>query len=203
MITITQKGQLILAMTKKGYNFLDAVNQSNGQNQDKLFKEYCGTKNPVINDLFIGNFGVSQYFGANPQMYKQFGWKGHNGLDFRCPTGTQLISCVNGTITEAYNNIGGWGNHCYIWDKDQNVMVIYAHMKSLNVKVGDKVKIGNLLGLSNNTGNSTGPHLHFGVYKVDSNGNKLNLNNGYGGAVDPFDKNQFTWVVNNPQVPTK
>jgi murein DD-endopeptidase MepM/ murein hydrolase activator NlpD len=201
MLTLTQKIKLISAMTSKGHNLINATNEANGIRQDELFVEYCGESKPVINDIFIGNFGVSQLFGKNPSMYKQFGWKGHNGIDFDCPTGTKLLSGVDGVVTTAYNNIGGWGYHIYIWDKVQKIMTIHAHLKSLNVKVGDKVKSGQLIGLSNNTGNSTGPHLHFGIYKVDGNGNKINMSNGYGGAINPFDKNLISWKVINPKIP--
>lgn len=191
---------------KGGHSLISATNEANGVNQDKYYKEYCD-KRIVLQDLFIGNYGISQKFGNvlyinKVNVYKQYGWKGHNGVDFSCPTGTKLISCVNGVVTTAYNNVGGWGYHCYVWDKDQKIMVIYAHMKSLNVKVSDKVKVGNLLGLSDNTGNSTGAHLHFGAYKVDDNGNKINLGNGYGGSINPFDSNVFEWIVTNPKTPT-
>lgn len=202
MLTLTQKIKLIAAMMKGGHSLISATNEANGIRQDELYKEYC-CKNIVLRDLFIGNYKVSQLFGKNPAMYQQFGWKGHNGTDFACPTNTKLISCVDGIVTTAFNNIGGWGYHLYIWDKVQNIMVIYAHLKELNVKVGDKVKIGQLIGLSDNTGNSTGPHLHFGTYKVDGNGNKIDLNNGYGGAINPFDKNLIIWEITNPKEPLK
>lgn len=201
MLTITQKLKLISAMTSKGHNLINATNEANGVRQDELFIEYCGSGKPVINDIFIGNFRVSQLFGANPYMYKRFGWRGHNGIDFACPTGTKLLSGINGVVKSAYNNVGGWGNHIYIWDKTQNIMTIHAHLKTLNVRAGDKVKSGQLIGLSGNTGNSTGPHLHFGVYKVDKNGNNINLWNGYGGAINPFDKNLVVWKITNPKKP--
>lgn len=188
-------------MMKKGYSFIGAYNEANGPNGERYYQEYCGVKTIVISDLFIGNFGVSQIFGANPAMYKKFGWKGHNGIDFRCPTGTQLIACCNGKIIEAYNDGSGWGNHVYIYDASQKAMFIYAHMKTIAVRVGQVVRTGQLLGLSNNTGNSTGPHLHFGGYQTNDSGYKINLGNGYGGAINPFDSKLVTWNVKNPSKP--
>ena len=49
----------------------------------------------IIKDIFIGNFRVSQRFGKNPQMYSKFGMKGHNGIDFATPIGSELVCCFD------------------------------------------------------------------------------------------------------------
>lgn len=196
-MTLSNKVRLIKALISGGYNLIDAFNATNGANAQNLFNEYLGVKTIKISDLFIGNFGVTQRFGQNPKMYQRFGWKGHNGIDFGTPYDTQLISCVYGLVIRAYNDSNGWGNHIYIYDKNQSALVIYAHLKSISVKVGQTVIPGMKIGLSDNTGNSTGPHLHFGIYKTNSSGYKINLGNGFGGAIDPFDKKQVSWVITN------
>ncbi len=82
----------------------------------------------------------------------------HPGVDFAVPTGTPVYAAVDGKIANA-----NWGKS-YGTQAVQSVQggfVIYAHLSSLSVKPGQDVKKGDLIGKSGNTGNSTGPHLHF------------------------------------------
>jgi murein DD-endopeptidase MepM/ murein hydrolase activator NlpD len=94
--------------------------------------------------------------------YKKLGkwWsKGyHTGVDFAVPVGTEIIAVANGTIMP-----GGWGSSYGIQlvQRVKEGFVIYAHLSKVLVKPGDKIKIGQVIALSGNTGNSTGPHLHF------------------------------------------
>lgn len=131
--------------------------------------------------------GYSQFFGGNKEAYAKFGLQGHNGVDVPIPTGTKLYSAIDGKVLEAQNDPTGYGN--YVKIENSECGVLYGHLKSFNVKVGDTLKHGDLVGVSNNTGNSTGPHLHFGVYPIPRN-----RNNGFAGYIDPFDKNLVEWV---------
>jgi murein DD-endopeptidase MepM/ murein hydrolase activator NlpD len=200
-MTILQRTQLVAEMMKKGHSFISAYNEANGVRAEELYKEYCKPNTVVVSDLFIGNYPVTQTFGKNPALYRRFGWRGHNGIDFGMKTGTQLVSCVSGRVVSAYDDGRGWGKHVYIYDNYQNIVVIYAHLSRIDVKVGQSVRVGKGIGLSGNSGNSTGPHLHFGIYKTNASGYKIDLGNGYGGAIDPFDKKQVTWDVKNPKQP--
>lgn len=140
-------------------------------------------------NLFEGEGVLTQGFGENPALYAKFGLKGHNGIDYGIPTGRKLYSCIEGRVIEAQLDATGYGNYVKIERGDCGV--IYGHMKSFAVKVGEFVKAGQVIGLSNNTGNSTGPHLHFGVFPVPRD-----RNNGYAGYIDPFDKKLVEWVDN-------
>lgn len=132
--------------------------------------------------------GYSQLFGKHPEWYKKFGLKGHNGIDIPLQASTLLYSCINGTVTEVAWDKLGYGK--YIKIENNECGVLYAHMKTLsNFKVGEKVKAGESIGLSGNSGNSTGPHLHFGVFPKPRN-----RNNGYVGYIDPFNKRLVRWV---------
>jgi murein DD-endopeptidase MepM/ murein hydrolase activator NlpD len=82
----------------------------------------------------------------------------HTGVDFAVKTGTPILAVADGKIEPA-----NWGSS-YGTQAVQKVAggwVIYAHLSKLDVKVGDKVVKGQQIGLSGNTGNSSGPHLHF------------------------------------------
>lgn len=139
---------------------------------------------------FRGNFILTQKFGANPQNYSQFGLLGHNGLDYGLPTGTQVIAPIKGTVKEVAFDSGGYGNYIKIENDVEGTIV--AHLQTFQVKVGDVVSEGQPIALSNNTGNSTGPHLHWGYYKFPRN-----RQNGYAGYID-----QLPLITQPAPVPT-
>jgi len=142
--------------------------------------------------LFEGDGVLTQGFGENPEAYAQFGLKGHNGIDYGIKTGTKLYSCIDGEVTEVEYDQYGYGS--YIKIENDTCGVIYAHMKAPSfLKVGESVKAGDHLGISGNTGNSTGPHLHFGVFPKPRD-----RQNGYAGYIDPFDKKLVKWVDDAP-----
>lgn len=85
--------------------------------------------------------------------------KYHKGMDYAMPTGTELFSLFNGVVTRSYNNGDGYGESIVI-DCGRGIVIRYAHLSKRLVKVGDKISQNQLIGLSGNTGNSTGPHLH-------------------------------------------
>lgn len=96
--------------------------------------------------------------------------KWHFGQDFSCPYGTQVYATGNGKVTVAGWNADGFGNHVII-DHGYGFQSIYGHLSKIEVPVGINVKRGDLIGLSGNSGTSSGPHLH---YQVDLYGNHQN-----------------------------
>lgn len=126
---------------------------------------------------FKGSFVLTQKFGENPANYSQFGLLGHNGLDYGLPTGTQVTAPHNGKVIETASDPTGYGNYIKI-ENDIEGSVL-AHLKEFRVKVGDSVSEGQLIGISNNTGNSTGPHLHWGYYRFPRD-----RTNGYAGFIN-------------------
>jgi hypothetical protein len=156
-----------------------------------------------LSDIFIGNYPVTQYFGANPSYYSQFGLKGHEGVDWGMPNYTQLICPFDEAIVvrKEISNYGAYGKHVVLWDDVQKAAVWFCHLHTVNVNIGDVVFKHNLVALSNNTGNSTGPHLHLGVCRTDENGIRINADNGYLGFLDPFEVCE--WVIENPDKPTE
>ncbi len=156
---------------------------------------------PILGDIFIGNFPVTQGYGGNPEAYKQFGLAGHNGIDFGVPDNTQIISATNGKVVRVGFDQYGYGNYLEVWDEAQQCATLYAHLKTIVVQMNDTVIRGQSLAYSDNTGNSTGPHLHFGYCRTDANGVRTNKDNGYAGWINP---NAYaTWDIKNLTEPVK
>jgi hypothetical protein len=126
---------------------------------------------------FDGDYRVSQLFGANPAMYARFNYKGHNGIDWATPVGTPILSPHAGTVIESREDKDGYG--LYVKVENSKEGSVLAHFSKLDVVAGQKVSEGQRLGLSGNTGYSTGPHLHWGYYLMPRD-----RSNGYGGFID-------------------
>mgnify|MGYP005846160451 CR=1 FL=1 len=94
----------------------------------------------------------------------------HWGTDFTAPVGTEIYCTGNGKVVEVNFERRGYGYHVIV-DHGYGYKTVYAHMSKINVKKGQKVNRGDVLGYVGNTGTSTGPHLH---YEVIKNGQKLN-----------------------------
>ena len=101
------------------------------------------------------------------RLTSPFGWRWggsdfHEGIDIAVPLGTPLVAVADGKVLKAgYNNLSG--NYVVLEHPQWNMTSHYAHMSKIFVKPGQKVKKGEVIGLSGNTGRSTGPHLHFGL----------------------------------------
>ena len=96
-------------------------------------------------------------------------WKAHLGVDFGARRGTPILAAADGKVI--YSGwIRGYGKVIKIRHKDHYV-TLYAHQSQLKAKVGQHVSQGQVIGYVGTTGRSTGPHLHFGLYK---NGRAIN-----------------------------
>jgi len=94
----------------------------------------------------------------------------HTGVDFRANTGTTVMAALDGLVSVVSEN-RLYGKHIII-SHDNGYKTLYAHLNSFSVKQGDRVARGRKIGESGNTGYSTGPHLHFGMY--DRNNRPVN-----------------------------
>ena len=86
---------------------------------------------------------------------------GHNGLDIGVVVGTPIKTTMDGRVVHAGWNNQGYGNLVIV--ENGEYRTYYAHLSSIPVSVGDTVRAGTTIGLSGNTGNSTGPHLHYEI----------------------------------------
>ncbi len=92
--------------------------------------------------------------------------------DFGTPMGTVIKSMTEGVVIEAIRSNTGYGNHVKVnatTDNGEKFTIIYAHLSVLRVGTGGKVNPGTVIGLSGNTGMSTGPHLHIGYIGIEYN----------------------------------
>jgi len=96
--------------------------------------------------------------------------KFHNGMDFTAPTGTEVYATGDGVISTTKSLLSSFGSHVII-DHGFGYQTLYAHLNSFNVKPGQKVKRGDVIGSIGNTGLSTAPHLH---YEVMVSGHNVN-----------------------------
>jgi murein DD-endopeptidase MepM/ murein hydrolase activator NlpD len=98
----------------------------------------------------------------------------HKGIDYRAAIGTPVVAAVPGVVVHAGKHIykKGWGwafglhviidNDAFV-DGSAGLWAGYCHLNGVNVSVGQRVRQGQLVGTSGNTGRSTGPHLHFQI----------------------------------------
>ncbi|MFG3152843.1 peptidoglycan DD-metalloendopeptidase family protein [Streptomyces sp. NPDC048219] len=117
--------------------------------------------------LPVEQHGLSAYYGQ-----AGINWmSAHTGIDFPVSYGTKVMAATDGTVRTQYNV--AYGNMLILTAKD-GTETWYCHLSSYQVPYGAKVKAGDPIALSGDTGNSTGPHLHF---EVRPSG---------GGAIDPL-----------------
>ena len=112
--------------------------------------------------------------------------KFHYGMDFTAPRGTPVYATGNGRIKRADNRSTGYGNHIRI-DHGYGYTSLYAHLYKYNVRVGQRVKRGDIIGYVGSTGRSQAPHLHYEIFKDKKRINPINF---YYGNLSPeeFDK---------------
>jgi murein DD-endopeptidase MepM/ murein hydrolase activator NlpD len=110
-------------------------------------------RKPVIGEVeFTSGFGIrSDPFLGRPAM--------HTGLDFRAATGDPVRATANGKVASS-GWAGGYGRMVEI-DHGNGLSTRYGHLSEIDVKVGDQIKIGQVIGAVGSTGRSTGPHLHY------------------------------------------
>lgn len=128
---------------------------------------------PIMMLMFQRLFGIEnpmQLKIANPPqglpvigVLTQTCREGHVALDFGVPIGTSIKSTMDGNVTYAGWNNEGYGNLVIV--DNGEYQTYYAHLSAIPVTVGQKVSSRDIIGISGNTGNSTGPHLHYEIRK--------------------------------------
>ncbi|MDQ0405429.1 M23 family metallopeptidase [Streptomyces sp. NPDC000349] len=122
----------------------------------------------------VKKYKLSASFAQNGGMWASK----HSGQDFAVPVGTNVVATHGGTVVKAGGNGAGDGpayGNAIVIKHGNGTYSQYAHLSKVNVKIGQVVKTGQSIAKSGNTGNSSGPHLHFEI-RTTAN---------YGSAVDP------------------
>lgn len=99
--------------------------------------------------------------------------KFHEGMDFTAPLGTEIFATGDGSVSSVASNKRGMGN-CIVIDNGFGYSTVYAHLQSFNVKNGQKVHRGDVIGYVGNTGMSVAPHLHYEVILNGQNVDPVN-----------------------------
>jgi len=118
----------------------------------------------------------------------------HTGMDFSAEQGTEIYATGAGKVVQAKKSRRGYGNHVII-DHGYGYKTLYAHMSKINVRRGEKVVRGSVIGLVGNTGLSVAPHLH---YEVIKSGNKVNPINYYFNDLTPEEYDQMIEFAAQP-----
>lgn len=101
-------------------------------------------------------------YPVNSRNFTQYYWYGHPGIDIALGEGTAVVASDTGTVTFAGWNIYGYGNLIVV-NHGNGYETFYAHLNGISVVPGQIVYQGNVIGTTGNTGNSSGPHIHFEV----------------------------------------
>ena len=156
--------------TKKEYS--DAMKVYNSKSEKLYWSEDFIYP---LNSKITSNFGTKRVYNGKLKSY-------HSGTDFRAKNNTPIIASNSGIVRIAQNRF--YAGNSIIIDHGHGVYSCYFHLNKMNFKVGDFIKKGEVLGLSGNTGRSTGPHLHF-AFRI------------HGIQVDPLQAIEALNAINN------
>ena len=154
----------------------------NSSNEDIRIYDYYLTKTnailSVMRNVPIGNPHIGEfksYFGYRSNPFSGRGSEFHKGLDIKGNIGDTVRCTADGTIEKAEYD-GGYGKVIRI-NHQNGLVTIFGHLSGWNVKQGDVVKAGDVIGFVGSTGRSTGPHLHYEIRFNDENVNPQNFLN--------------------------
>ena len=161
----------------------------NGQISEEIVVSYTVTEEPTDEIVLVGVKPIPEssapdslkvfILPRNDRLNSGFGWRVlngkrefHNGLDIEAPMRSNIYAALSGEVVQA-SSYYSYGNLVVI-RHDNGFSTYYAHLDKILVSVGDRVVQGQLIGLSGNTGYTTGPHFHFELRTPD------------GDAIDPL-----------------
>ena len=183
-VTATEK-QALLAQTKNkeaNYASLLAEKQANKEAFEREIYNYEAAIKIAIDPSKLPTPGtaslvwplssvaITQYFGdtAFSKTQSIYNGRGHNGIDLRASIGTPVLAAQDGVVAGTGNT--GVLRSCVSYGKwimlrhPNGLSTLYAHLSLIDVVPGQQVRAGQTIAYSGNTGYTTGPHLHFGVY---------------------------------------
>lgn len=148
----------------RGSKYIDLSTSPEIINYTQLWVRYRDGNAAAPDGLpFKGSVKLWSTWYTKPPLgctYHDKNYPSHTGQDFPVETGTPIYATMGGKVIWA-NRRGPWGNLIII--ENGNYQTWFAHQEKFNVQTGDIVQSGDLIGWTDSTGNSTGPHLHYGV----------------------------------------
>lgn len=151
--------------------FEQALFEYESQLKEAINPELIPTENHSELVWPLDTIRITQYFGKTVDSKRLYTSGTHNGVDFGVPTGTKVKSVANGVVIGTGNtdlargcySYGGW----ILVRHNNGLTSLYAHLSGIGVQTGNQVKAGETIGISGNTGYSTGPHLHLTLFASD------------------------------------
>ena len=175
---LTKEGDCLNKEKKSSEDLLESLNKEEKEAVSVLDKQnieenrlraklYESQRKVQVSKNFNVNFDESKgYIWPVKGCYttsSTFGMRGgrmHRGIDIPVAMGTAVMAAADGIVVAVGHESGGWGNYVMI-SHGGDKATLSAHASDVLVAVGDRVKRGQVVALSGNTGRSTGPHLHF------------------------------------------
>lgn len=152
----------------------------------------------------LSNAIITQYFGENPEDYQVYGYPGHNGQDLTTYESPPIVHAfLPGRCLKVGWEERGYGKYIVLDHGGRESW--YCHLEEVYIKPGENVEEGEPIAKMGSTGNSTGPHLHFGLKASDGDGAP-----GYKGFMDPQQlleqsnqpENSTIYVLKQPTQPS-
>ncbi len=191
------------ASTKAKPSIRELYNKAAHMSNDELLTETSerlerlarsmAAQNETYNDVMLMAQNKKKYLASVPaispiadynakQLAAGFGYrihpiyrtlKLHSGIDLTAPTGTNVYATGSGRVVNVSHSQNGYGRKVII-DHGYGYKTLYAHLSRTNVKVGQRITRGTLIGEVGTTGRSTAPHLHYEVSKNNKSENPVN-----------------------------
>ncbi|MGW2279110.1 M23 family metallopeptidase [Streptomyces sp. NPDC001770] len=150
-----------------------AAEQADNAKKAAAAKQAAAKKNAASWQVPVKHYTLSATYGTGGDRWAHK----HSGQDFAVPIGTPVHAAHTGTVVKAGPNGGGDGpayGNAIVIKHANGKFTQYAHLSKIDVRIGQTVKTGQEIGLSGNTGNSSGPHLHFEVRTTANYGSAIN-----------------------------
>lgn len=180
----SSRGQFYRAIAFRGENGTIGYYTPTGRNLKRPF-----LRTPVKFSRVSSRFSKSRY---HPILKL---WRAHNGVDYAAPPGTPVLATAEGRITWLGRN-GGYGN-MVVLDHGGDYSTLYGHLSGFpaNLKAGQHVGQGDIIGYVGKTGLATGPHLHYEFRVNGRHKNPLTFELPAGDAIDPAEHENFLRVA--------
>ena len=150
-------------------------NEENSEKEHLLLNENDKLSKDIENGSMQKDENIKYTKPVEGKITSDFGYRtapvagassNHSGIDVGVPVGTPVKAMADGTVVAANGGMRGYGNGVFIdhgMINGKHVVSEYGHLSSFDVKVGDKIKQGQVIAKSGNTGTSSGPHLHITI----------------------------------------